>query len=129
MTENDQTPPAYQPPPEYQAPPQQEYQAPPPPVYQAPPPQYGQPVYGAEKPTHTPSLVLGIIAIIGLWFTAGILGIVCGIIGMVMAQKAKYTHKTTVGFVLSIIALIIGVLALIGTVIMGAAFGSAMGLF
>ena len=61
---------------------------------------------------HTPSFVLGLVAIISTWFTFGISGIVCGIIGMVLASKNKREYNTTAAFVLSLIALIVGIIIL-----------------
>ena len=94
---------------------------------QAPPPP-GQPMYAPEKPTHTPSLILGILALVTPWFTAGVGGIICGIIGMVLAKKAADAYKTTVGKILSIIGLIIGIVVLIATIAMVALGLAAMGL-
>lgn len=74
-----------------------------------------------KRPLHVPSLVLGLVAIATSWVTAGIHGIVCGAIGIVLARKAKYTHEATAGFVLSLIGLIISILTLvIGGLLLGA---------
>lgn len=65
-----------------------------------------------KKPHHIPSLVLGIIAIASLWFTCGISGLVCGIIGVNLANKNRQNYNSKIGFVLSLVALIISVLVL-----------------
>ena len=66
----------------------------------------------AAKPRHIPSLVLGIIAIASLWFTLGISGLVCGIIGINLANKNRNYYNTSTGFVLSLISLIISAFVL-----------------
>jgi heme/copper-type cytochrome/quinol oxidase subunit 2 len=88
------------------------------------PPAYGQTPYGYEKPTHVPSLVLCIIAIVTVWFT-GITGIVCGAIAVSLARKNKNEYKTTAGFVTGLIGLIIGILILVVMIIAIALFGIA----
>ena len=72
------------------------------------------------------SLVLGIIAVVTLFFGVGSgIGIVCGIVGLVlgsMARKENPCGMATAGFVLSLIAVIlcaitfIACLAFAGTV-------------
>ena len=120
------------PPPEYQAPPPPpEYQAPPPPVYQAPPayqapPPYGQPAYGAEKPMHMPSLILGIVSIVTCWIP--VVPVICGIIGMILAMKKKIEYKTTVGLVLSIIGLVLGIIFLIGYIFVAVGLAAYSGM-
>ena len=79
---------------------------------QAPPPYQAPPTYAAEPALHVPSLIVGIIAIV-LSFTTGIGGVILGIIGIVLARKNKLTHKTTIGFVLSLVGLIIGAIVFI----------------
>jgi len=129
------------PPPVYgQAPPPPTYEQAPPPVYEQPvyppppayeqpqyqaPPPYGQPLYAAEKPMHIPSLILGIIALITLWFTIGISGIIFGAIGMSLAKKASATHKATAGRVLSLIGLILGIIILVIMIVAIAILGAA----
>ena len=66
-----------------------------------------------QKPRHKTSHVLGIVAIVSLWFTAGLSGVVCGIIGIVSARRNKHTHDTTSGFVLCLVSLIFGAIILI----------------
>ena len=66
----------------------------------------------APKPRHNPSLVLGIISIATLWFTAGVSGFVCGIIGLVSASRNRYAYNTSAGFVLSLLSLIVSIIIL-----------------
>jgi|GEM_PF-5629037 len=61
-----------------------------------------------KYPLHIPSLVLGIIGLVSFWFTLGISGVVCGIVGMNLTKKAKGEYRVTAGFVLSLISTIIG---------------------
>ena len=65
-----------------------------------------------KKPLHIPSLIMGILAIASFWFTFGISGIVCGIIGMNLARKNRYEYKSSAGFVLSLISVIISIIIL-----------------
>lgn len=90
-----------------------------------PPPQYGQPVYAAEPPLHVPSLVLGIVGIIITWFTIGIGGLICGIIGIVLSKRAKGQYRTTAGFVLSLVSVILSAIILIVIIIGFAILGTA----
>ncbi|HMK04110.1 MAG TPA: CCC motif membrane protein [Ferruginibacter sp.] len=53
-------------------------------------PNYNQP---ANLPNATASLVLGIIAIVGA-FCYGIVGLVCGIIGLVLANKDRKLYQS-----------------------------------
>lgn len=83
----------------------------------------------------TASLVLGIVAVVLCWFSAtiwlGIIGLVCGIIGLVLgiqvrkgcqAAGVKPDGMATAGFVLSIIGLALCALMLICCgIIVGAA--------
>ena len=126
-------PPVYEqapPPPVYEqaAPPPVYEQAPPPPVYEQPAQSpYVQASYAnVEKPLHIPSLILGILGII-FAFIFGPVGLVLSIVGMVMAKKNKLTHRTTAGFALSIVGLILGIIFTIIWVI-AIAFIGAMGL-
>ena len=59
-----------------------------------------------KQKLHIPSLILGIAALATTWATFGISGIVCGIIGMALARKAKLEYRTAAGFVMSMIAVI-----------------------
>ena len=69
--------------------------------------------YSVKKPVHIPSLVLGIVAIASLWFTFGVSGLVCGIIGINLAQKRKFEYNSNPGFVLNIVSLSISIIFLI----------------
>ena len=62
-----------------------------------------------KKPLCVQSLILGIAAVVGSFPTLGIAGIVCGIVGIVLARKYRFTHRTRAGFILSLIGLILGV--------------------
>jgi len=62
-----------------------------------------------KKPLCVQSLILGIAAVAGSLPTLGIAGIVCGIVGIVMARKYRFTNRTKAGFILSLIGLILGV--------------------
>jgi len=74
-------------------------------------PQYTQyPQYPQKKPLHVPSLVIGIIAIVSLWFTIGFTGIILGIIGIALARRARLSRNSKAGFGLSLAGLIIGAL-------------------
>lgn len=75
------------------------------------------------------SLSLGIVGAILTWFTLGILGLACGIVGIILAKKAKQkgyeSGLRTAGFVLSIISaalggimLIFNLISVLGTVIL-----------
>ena len=66
-----------------------------------------------KKTMHVPSLVLGIIALATTWVTIGISGIVCGVIGINLSKKAKHEYRTTAGFVLSVIAVVVSAILLV----------------
>jgi M penetrans paralogue family 26 len=90
----------------------------------------------ANLPNATASLVLGIISIVGA-FCYGIVGIICGIIGLVLANKDRKLYQSTpelysassfstsnAGRVCSIIGLIIGALFFVIIVIYFVFFGA-----
>lgn len=85
------------------------------------------------KGAATASLVLGIIAVV-CWFFgySSILSVILGIIGLVLASKAKKDGFVgglrTAGFVLSLIGLIGGSLVFIACVACVGALGIAMGM-
>jgi len=58
--------------------------------------QFNQPSFQTPLPNATPVLVLGIISIVGC-FCYGIIGLVCGIVALVLAQKdlALYAQNPT----------------------------------
>ena len=66
-----------------------------------------------KKPLHKPSLIIGIVAIVSLWFTLGVSGIVLGIIGTIIARKKSSEYNSITGSVLSLIAIIISAVILI----------------
>ena len=68
-----------------------------------------------QKPAHVASIIIGIVAILSFFgfITMGIPSIVCGIIGMVIAEKAKSDYSTNAGSLLSTIGLIMGAFGLI----------------
>lgn len=86
-------------------------------VFTTNPSQYNQP---GNLPNATASLVLGIIAIVGA-FCYGVVGLICGIIGLILANKDRKLYQATpelysassfstsnAGRVCSIIGLILG---------------------
>jgi M penetrans paralogue family 26 len=96
-------------------------------------PNYNQP---ANLPNATASLVLGIIAIVGA-FCYGIVGVICGIIGLVLANKDLKLYQATpelyasaslsnvkAGRICSIIGLILGALFLLLIIFYAIFFGA-----
>ncbi len=96
-------------------------------------PNYNQP---ANLPNATASLVLGIISIVGA-FCYGIVGVICGIIGLVLANKDRKLYQSApdlyspssfstsnAGRVCSIIGLILGAIFLLILIIYFIIFGS-----
>ncbi|MBR2562126.1 MAG: hypothetical protein IKE31_08270 [Eubacterium sp.] len=95
-------------------------------------PQYGQqyaqqPYYGQQpvkSGKSTAALVLGIIALIG-GFLIPFVGLICGIIGIVMAGKARREGDTSgavkAGRILSIIGLVLSLIVIVIGVVMGVA--------
>ncbi len=78
----------------------------------------------------TGSLVCGIIAVVLAFFGYGaIVSLILGIVGLVMASKAKKEGFSgglrTAGFVLSIIGLVFGAIGLIGCVACAGVLGAA----
>jgi len=59
-------------------------------------PSFQQPVVQPQLPNATAVLVLGIISIVGC-FCYGIVGLVCGIIALVLANKAGMLYKQNPG--------------------------------
>ncbi len=77
------------------------------------------------------SLVLGIIAIVCWFFGVGaVISVICGIVGLVLAGKAKeegfITGLRTAGFVCSLIGLIGGGIVLLIAIMLGGLIGSAL---
>lgn len=98
-------------------------------------PNYNEP---ATLPNATPSLVLGIVSIVGA-FCYGIVGIVCGVIGLVLANKDRKLYQASpegyssssystsnAGRICSLIGLILGAVILIVTVMWFVFFGATM---
>ena len=90
----------------------------------------------ANLPNATAALVLGIIAIVGA-FCYGIVGVICGTIGLILANKDQKLYKdapdlysasslgtSNAGRVCSIIGLILGSLFLLIIIIYFIVFGS-----
>ena len=90
----------------------------------------------AQLPNATASLVLGIISIVGA-FCYGVVGVICGIIGLVLANKDRKLYQTApelysassfstsnAGRICSIIGLILGSLFLLIIIIYLILFGS-----
>jgi hypothetical protein len=110
-----------------QTPPPQ-YGQTPPPQYGQVPPQYGQQPYYGEKPMHTPTLVVGILAIV-LAFATGFVGLILGIVGIVLHKKYKDTYNTKIGYILSLIGLIIGaIITVVMIVLIAIGVTAAIGL-
>jgi hypothetical protein len=95
--------------------------------------QYNQP---ANLPNATGALVLGIISIVGA-FCYGIVGVICGIIGLILANKDRKLYQSTpelysassysssnAGRICSIIGLILGGLFLLFVILYFIIFGS-----
>jgi hypothetical protein len=90
----------------------------------------------ANLPNATAALVLGIISIVGA-FCYGIVGVICGIIGLVLANKDRKLYQSApelyssssfstsnAGRVCSIIGLILGALFFVIIIIYFIVFGS-----
>ena len=137
------TPPAYQPQQNYQAPPvnqgyqappmNQGYQAPPmnqgyqaPPVnqgYQMPPDYQAQQGYPVQQPKKSSpaSIILGVIGIISAWLFA-LVGHITSIIGIVLGIKEYRETKSMAGLVLSIIGEVCAIISsIIGAVLLTSA--------
>ena len=65
----------------------------------------------------TASMVLGIVGLVFTFFINGLIGLILGIIGLVLAGKAKQQgfegSMRTAGFIMSLISVIAGVLMFI----------------
>ncbi len=93
---------------------------------------YGQPPYGSMempgKGKATAALVLGIVALIGA-FLMPIIGLICGIIALVMAGKAKKEGyvggAATAGKILGVIGIILSVVFFVLAVVVGVAIFSS----
>ncbi len=96
-------------------------------------PNYNQP---ANLPNATASLVLGIISIVGA-FCYGVVGVICGIIGLVLANKDRKLYQSSPelysassystsnsGRICSIIGLVLGGIFLLIMIIWFVMFGS-----
>lgn len=90
----------------------------------------------ANLPNATASLVLGIISIVGA-FCYGVIGVICGIIGLVLANKDRRAYKATpelysaasfstsnAGRICSLIGLILGAVFLLIIIIYFIIFGA-----
>lgn len=74
-----------------------------------------------KKPTHTPSLVLGIVAIVG-GFIMPLIGYVCGIIGIILSSKNKVAYSTKSGKICSIVGIVVAAaMHILNIIMMGAA--------
>ena len=69
------------------------------------------------KSLATASMVLGIVGLVFTFFINGVVGVILGIIGLVLAGKAKQQgfegSTRTAGFVMSLISVIAGALAFV----------------
>jgi M penetrans paralogue family 26 len=99
-------------------------------------PNSNSPIQPANLPNATAALVLGIISIVGA-FCYGIVGVICGIIGLVLANKDRKLYQATpelytqssysssnAGRTCSIIGLILGGIFLVIMIIYFILFGS-----
>lgn len=98
--------------------------------YEQAPQQFNQaPVEGAGKTSATVSLVLGIISVV-FAFVVPLVGVICAIVGLVFASKAKKEGfiggMRTAGFVLSIIGLVLAIIMWIVTAVVIGAVGLAL---
>ena len=79
------------------------------------------------KGAATGALVLGIVGLVVALFINGPVGLVAGIVGLVMASKAKKEGFSggiqTAGFVLSILAVVFGALGLVACIACTASIG------
>ena len=79
------------------------------------------------KGAATGALVLGIVGLVVALFINSPIGLVAGIIGLVMASKAKKEGFSggiqTAGFVLSILAVVFGALGLVACIACTASIG------
>lgn len=84
---------------------------------------------GAGKGKAIASLILGIVSLVLAFVFPIVVGLVCGIIGLVMATLSKKDGYVggmrTAGFILSIIGLILNAIVLIVVLACGAAIGCA----
>lgn len=61
-----------------------------------------------RKPTHTTSLVLGILTIV-FSLLSPLVSYILGIVGITKASNNRHTHSTTAGLVCSIVGLVLAV--------------------
>lgn len=98
--------------------------------------QYQQPFQGpkAQLPNSTAVLVLGICAIV---FSCFFVGLICGIVGLVLANKGRMMYKENpnlydgygmlnAGWIMSIIGVVLGGLYVVYAIIWGVALGTAI---
>lgn len=96
-------------------------------------PNYNQP---ANLPNATAALVLGIISIVGA-FCYGVVGIICGVIGLVLANKDRKLYRenpelysassynsSNAGRICSIVGLVLGILFLVFIIFYFVFFGA-----
>lgn len=71
-----------------------------------------------KRPTHVASLIIGIVSVISFFgfVFMGIPCIICGIIGIVLSNKAKADYNSNSGGTLSTIGLLIGIGLLAGSI-------------
>ena len=62
-----------------------------------------------EKKFHIPSIILAVVAVLLEFFVFIAEGAIVAIIALIICAKKRETHRTKIGVVLSIIALLLGI--------------------
>ena len=76
-----------------------------------------RPADSDKKPSHTASLVLGILTIV-FSLVSPLVSYILGIVGITKASNNRHTHSTTAGLVCSIVGLVLAFINhILGTVL------------
>lgn len=62
-----------------------------------------------EKKFHIPSIIIAVVAVLLEFFVFVVEGVIAAIIALIICVKKKDTHRTKIGIVLSIIAMIFAI--------------------